>query len=307
MKRSLYFASLVTIVSLGMSVPAFASCMPGTLTGRWTFAAGNIVGQFVATQSPSGFGGRLSIASTTITGGTNVTRSDNDNGSFAFDPDCKGGLLYLNLAGLPVQWLFAINTPTLPFGTTLTLRASGVPVLPPFPVPQPLVYLTAQVGTAWPAPTSCSVLNPNPLNVLSGSPPFTLSGGVGTGTLLIGPQNLQVPFWLDPQGTLTATVTVASLVPGPPATDGIRPLPPPAPGPPYPRAGDIGTYTVASDCTRATFYIYFEQPRPFFYDAYARRTTAGTISFSVISFGPAGTVGSSNFVASTGTIGPVVP
>ena len=201
MKRSLYFASLVTIVSLGMSVPAFAQCPANTLTGRWTFAAGNIVGQFVATQPAPAFGGRLSIASTTITGGTNVTRSDNDNGSFAFDPDCKGGLLYLNLAGLPVQWLFAI-TPNPTFGTVLILRASGIPVLivpllpspPGFPAP-PVVpgpppapqYLTALVGTAWPAPTSCSVVNPNPLNVFNApNVPFTLSGGVGTGNLLIG-------------------------------------------------------------------------------------------------------------------------
>ena len=98
MKRSLYLASLVTI-SLGISVPAFAQCPAGTLTGRWTFAAGNTVGQFMATQAPAGFGGRLSIASTTITGGTNVTRSDNDTGSFSFDPDCRDGLLYLNRQG----------------------------------------------------------------------------------------------------------------------------------------------------------------------------------------------------------------
>ena len=282
MKRSLYFASLVTIVSLGMSVPAFASCPANTLTGRWTFAAGNIVGQFVATQSPSGFGGRLSIASTTITGGTNVTRSDNDNGSFAFDPDCRGGLLYLNLAGLPIQWLFTIVNPAPPpFAATLTLRASGVPVLPPFPVPQPLVYLTAQVGTAWPAPTSCPVANP--LNVLSGNVPFTaLTGGVGNGTLLIGPQNSLIPSWLDPQGTFIATVTVPNNVPGPPATDGIRPLPPPPPSPPYPRAGDTGTYTVTADCTRALFHIYFDVPRTFIYDGYARRELSGKISFSVI-------------------------
>ena len=291
MKRSLYFASLVTIVSLGMSVPAFAQCPANTLTGRWTFAAGNIVGQFVATQSPAGFGGRLSIASTTITGGTNVTRSDNDNGSFAFDPDCQGGLLYLNLAGLPVQWLFTKVT-SIPFGFTLTLRASGIPVLqappgtpapPAFPVPQPLVYLTALVGTAWPAPTSCPVANP--LNVLSGNVPFTsLTGGVGSGTLLIGPQNLLVPFWLDPQGTFIATVNPPSIVPGPPATDGIRPLLPPPPplGPPYPRAGDTGTYTVTADCTRALFHIYFQVPRPFIYDGYARRELSGRISFSVI-------------------------
>ena len=299
MKRSLYFAPLVTLALVGLSVPASAQCPAGTLTGRWTFAAGNIVGQFVATQSPSGLGGRLSIASTTITGGTNVTRSDNDNGSYAFDPNCLGGTIYLNLSGLPIQWLFAI-VPGGPFGTTLTLRRTGVPTLPPFPVPPPLVYLTATVGTAWPAPTACPVANP--LNVLSGTVPFALNGGVGTGTLLIGPQNLLVPFWLDPQGTLIATVTVPDNKPGPPATDGIRPLPPPPPGPPYPRNGDTGTYTVGSDCARATFYIYFEQPRPFFYDAYARRNTAGVISFSVISFGPGGTVGSSDFVPSTGTI-----
>ena len=261
----------------------------------------------MATQASSGFGGRLSIASTTITGGTNVTRSDNDSGSYACDPDCTGGTIYLNLSGLPIQWLFTI-VPGGSFGTTLTLRATGVPSLAvPFPAP-PVVpgpppapqYLTAMVGTAWPAPTACPVANP--LNVLSGTVPFTLSGGVGAGTLLIGPQNLLVPFWLDPQGTLIATVTVPSLVPGPPATDGIRQLPPTAPGPPYPRNGDTGTFTVASDCARATFYIYFEQPRPFFYDGYARRNTAGVISYSVISFGPAGTVGSRDFVASTGTI-----
>ncbi len=305
MKRSLYLASLVTIVSLGMSVPAFAQCPAGTLTGRWTFAAGNIVGQFVATQAAAGFGGRLSIASTTITGGTNVTRSDNDTGSFAFDPDCRGGLLYLNLSGLPIQWLFTF-TPNVAFGTVLTLRANGVPSLSvPFPAP-PVVpgpppapqYLTALVGTAWPAPTSSSC-PANPLNVLTGSPAFSLSGGVGSGTLLIGPQNLLVPFWLDPQGTLIATVNPPVPTPSLNGTGNPVPVTPPNP---YPRNGDTGTYTVASDCARATFYIYFEQPRPFFYDGYARRTTAGVISYSVISFGPAGTVGSRDFVASTGTI-----
>ena len=306
MKRSLYFAPLVTLALVGLSVPASAQCPAGTLTGRWTFAAGNIVGQFVATQSPSGFGGRLSIASTTITGGTNVTRSDNDNGSYAFDPNCQGGLLYLNLAGLPIQWLFSIG-PSANFGTILTLRATGVPTLPPFPVPPPLVYLTATVGTAWPAPTFCPVANP--LNVLSGSPPFTLSGGVGSGILLIGPQNLLVPFWLDPQGTFIATVTVPSLIPGPPATDGTRPLPPTPPGPPYPRNGDPGTYTVTADCTRALFHIYFEQPRPFIYDGYARRELSGKISFSVIDIAAGQVATTVNpipaanlFAASTGTI-----
>ena len=310
MKRSLYFASLVTIASVGLSVPASAQCPAGTLTGRWTFAAGNIVGQFVATQSPSGFGGRLSIASTTITGGTNVTRSDNDNGSYAFDPNCQGGLLYLNLAGLPIQWIFNI-VPGGPFGTTLTLRSTALPSSPVTGPP----YVTASVGTAWPAPTSCPVANP--LNVLSGTVPFTLSGGLGTvagasrvgsGTLLIGPQNLLIPFWLDPQGTFIATVTVPSLIPGPPATDGIRPLPPPPPGPPYPSAGDTGTYTVTADCTRALFHIYFEQPRAFIYDGYARRNAAGVISFSVIDIA-AGFVATdapptpaSFFVASTGII-----
>ena len=286
MKRSLYLASLVTIVSLGMSVPAFAQCPAGTLTGRWTFAAGNIVGQFVATQAAAGFGGRLSIASTTVTGGMNVTRSDNDTGSFAFDPDCRGGLLYLNLAGLPIQWIFNI-VPGGPFGTTLTLRSTAIPASPVSGPP----YVTARVGTAWPAPTACPVANP--LNVLTGSPAFSLSGGVMAGTLLIGPQNLQVPSWLDPQGTFTATVTQQ-----PPA--------PPAPNPyglgPVARGFDPGTYTVTADCTRATFYIYFDVPRPFFYDGYARRNTAGVISFSVIAFGPIGNISSADFVPSAGTI-----
>lgn len=303
MKRSCLFASLVTIVSLGMSVPAFAQCPAGTLGGRWTFAAGNIVGQFVATQAASGFGGRLSIASTTITGGTNVTRSDNDTGSYAFDPNCLGGTAYLNLSGLPVQWLFAI-VPGGPFGVTITLRATGVPVLPPFPVPPPLVYTTATVGTAWPAPTTCPVANP--LNVLTGTVPFTLSGGVGTGTLLIGPQNLLVPSWLDPQGTFIATVNQPVPTPNP---FGLGPLPIPAAPNPYPRNGDPGTYTVTGDCTRALFHIYFDQPRPFIYDGYARRNAAGVISFSVIDIA-AGLVATTVnpipaanlFVASTGTI-----
>ena len=287
MKRSLYLASLVTI-SLGISVPAFAQCPAGTLTGRWTFAAGNTVGQFMATQAPAGSGGRLSIASTTITGGTIVTRSDNDTGSFSFDPGCKGGLLYLNLAGLPIQWLFTI-VPGGPFGVTLTLQATGVPAFVPFPVlivvppfpPLPQVPAApASVGTAWPAPTSCPVANP--LNVLSGTVPFRLSGGVGSGTLLIGPQNLLIPSWLDPQGTFVATVTVPDNRPGPPATDGIRPLPPPSQGPPYPSNGSTGKYTVTADCTRALFHMYFEVPRTYIYDGYARRNSAGVISFSVI-------------------------
>ena len=315
MKRSLYFASLVTIVSLGMSVPAFAQCPANTLTGRWTFAAGNIVGQFVATQSPAGFGGRLSIASTTITGGTNVTRSDNDTGSFAFDPNCRGGLLYLNLAGLPIQWIFVI-VPGGPFGTTLTLRSTAIPGFVPFPalpgVPPslpfpPLPQVTpapASVGTAWPAPTSCPVANP--LNVLSGTVPFNLSGGVGSGTLLIGPQNLLVPSWLDPQGTFIATVNQPVPNPNP---FGFGPLPIPAAPNPYPRAGDTGTYTVTGDCTRALFHIYFEQPRPFIYDGYARRNTAGVISFSVIDIAAGFVATTVNpipaanlFAASTGTI-----
>ena len=300
MKRSLYLASLVTIVSMGMSVPAFAQCPAGTLTGRWTFAAGNIVGQFVATQAAAGFGGRLSIASTTITGGTSVTRSDNDTGSFAFDPDCRGGLLYLNLSGLPIQWIFVI-VPGGPFGTTLTLRATGIPAFIPFPdlngVPPnlpfpPLPQVTptpASVGTAWPAPTSCPVANP--LNVLTGSPAFSLTGRVVAGTLLIGPQNLQVPSWLDPQGTFTATVFQTA--PAAPNPYGLGPVA---------RGFDPGTYTVTADCTRATFYIYFDVPRPFFYDGYARRNTAGVISFSVIAFGPIGNVSSADFVPSAGTI-----
>ncbi|MBY0507790.1 MAG: hypothetical protein K2X03_28010 [Bryobacteraceae bacterium] len=303
MKSKLSFAIRYGILaSMALSIPAFAQCpadITTVLAGRWTFRANNnsVAGQFTARQGNF----RLSVVSTTIIG-SSLVRYDSGGGVYSLNPDCNGGVLYLNNSYAPVQWEFTL-TPDAVFGRVMTFRTGAIPSAPPFPTP-PAVLGNAPLGNAWPAPTACpaGVL---PVNSLSGvyntvslsgvtlTVPSPSSAPVGsiTGRITVGP-SLNFAGVLANRGTLTFLQTPTYLPP---------PNSPPANAPQLPQVsqgGDPGQYFMDSDCSTGVLTMYFAWPRPLTYDLYARTALDGT--FSYVALGASFT--GDTFLASGGTI-----
>lgn len=275
----------------------FNATAPAVGAGASTVGASTIAGTFVATTNAASTGGLLSIISTHVsTAGTgnSVSRYQAGTGRYFFNADCTSGSLFMNIAYFPAQFDFSVAA-NATFGFTVTLRATGVPVLPTFPTPpSPTGYTNASQGTAWPAPSGCPAGIGTSINLISGNYNFSLSnvGPVTTGTIVAG--NILTPTYLN-RRQLTVT-------PGLPATPqgGVSPFPQAN----YGLYADTGHAIIDDNCLVSCWILNTSQTREFQYDGFSRIALNGEITYVLINTG-AGIVPStppSNFAVSTGFI-----